>query len=71
MALHLLARQPAAANLGWVMEGWMRSLTAAQLLTCSAAAGGGLAAGDKAANRRSTGTAVKVRNMGQSLMFIC
>jgi hypothetical protein len=63
MAQHLLARQPAAANQGWVMEGWLRSLTAAQLLTCSAGGGGGLAAGDKAANRRSTGTAVKVRKL--------
>jgi hypothetical protein len=61
MAQHLLARQPAAANQGWVMEGWMRSLTAAQLLTCSTAGAGGPSAADKAANRRSTGGAVKVR----------
>jgi hypothetical protein len=70
MAQHLLARQPAAANQGWVMEGWMRSLTAAQLLTCSAAVSSGLAAGDKAANRRSTGTTVKVRNMAWSI-YLC
>jgi hypothetical protein len=60
MAQHLLARHPAAANQGWVMEGWMRSLAAAQLLTCSTAGSGGLTAADKAANRRATGTAVKV-----------
>lgn len=58
MAQHLLARQPAAANQGWVMEGWMRSLAAAQLLTCSAA--GGMTAAEKAANRRTTGGSVKV-----------
>ncbi|WIA09806.1 hypothetical protein OEZ85_009181 [Tetradesmus obliquus] len=57
MAQHLLARQPAAANQGWVMEGWMRSLAAAQLLTCSAA--GGMTAAEKAANRRTTGGSVK------------
>jgi hypothetical protein len=61
MAQHLLARHPAAANQGWVTEGWMRSLTAAQLLTCSAAGSSGLTAADKAANRRTTGTGVKVR----------
>lgn len=44
LAQHLLARHPAAAKQGWVLEGWPRSLSAALLLTSVVPGGGGGAA---------------------------
>lgn len=37
MAQHIMARHPEAANQGWVMEGWPKSLQAARLFTCISA----------------------------------
>lgn len=56
---HLLARDPAAINHGWVLEGWPKNLAAARLMTCSSGPEGGKQ-GDRAANRRATGAPIKV-----------
>lgn len=62
MAQHLLARHPEAANQGWVMEGWPKSLQAARLFCGEGASDGsskGLGSPDRC-NRRTTGGVNKV-----------
>jgi hypothetical protein len=55
LAQHLLARHPAAAKQGWVLEGWPRSLSAAVLFTSVVAGGGGASSSSSGGGSEASG----------------